>query len=53
MNNLSSDFNVLDMDMWRKLAELEGLPKAVSEWYRKVAYGIPVKHLLLVTDRDG
>ncbi|KAI6378482.1 hypothetical protein MCOR25_002184 [Pyricularia grisea] len=39
----SSDVKVLDVDIWRGLAEAEGLPKTVSEWFRKVANGVPVK----------
>ncbi|KAI6395591.1 putative Hybrid PKS-NRPS biosynthetic cluster [Pyricularia oryzae] len=47
----SSDVKVMDVDTWRGLAEAQGLPKTVSEWFGKVARGSPVRYPLLVTNR--
>ncbi|TEA17265.1 Fusaridione A synthetase fsdS [Colletotrichum sidae] len=50
-SDASSEIRVLDVDTWRKLAESKGLPETVSEWFKKVAHGVPVRYPLLVADR--
>ncbi|KAK2007223.1 AMP-binding enzyme [Colletotrichum eremochloae] len=47
-----SAVEVLDVHTWSNRAEAQGLSETVSEWFKKVALGVPVRYPLLVTDRD-
>ncbi|EFQ34698.1 AMP-binding enzyme [Colletotrichum graminicola] len=47
----TSSVEILDVGTWTAKAETQGLPEVVSEWFKKVALGIPIKYPLLVTDR--
>ncbi|KAK2058346.1 AMP-binding enzyme [Colletotrichum caudatum] len=47
-----SPVEVLDVHTWSARAEAQGLSETVSEWFKKVALGVPVKYPLLVTHGD-
>ncbi|KAK1983037.1 hypothetical protein LZ30DRAFT_789484 [Colletotrichum cereale] len=42
-----SSVEVLDVHTWSARAESHGLSETVSEWFKKVAIGVPVKYPLL------
>ncbi|KAK1991925.1 AMP-binding enzyme [Colletotrichum falcatum] len=45
-----SPVEVLEVHAWSARAEAQGLSETVSEWFKKVALGAPVKYPLLVTE---
>ncbi|KAK1594656.1 AMP-binding enzyme [Colletotrichum navitas] len=51
-DQVKSSVEVLDVHTWSARAESQGLSETVTEWFKKVAFGSPVRYPLLVTDRD-